>query len=214
MKAALSILALYNYDNSIFDIMVLPVGVVKDDVINNLLMELAEFEIIYASPVMIKSAIEFWSKKELPVWTKIYATTALSYEPLENLYRTENYTDDETRNLSGSNNQTRNVTETLTRSGTDTVKEYVSGFNETNSTLAKQRDDAAGIGSENSDTGTINNAMTDTGTIKNTRTADMHGSIGVITPQQMIKQEREVSEFNMCNYIIDSFKRRFCLLIY
>lgn len=46
------------------------------------------------------------------------------------------------------------------------------------------------------------------------RTARMWGNIGVTTTQQMIEEERRVSEFNISDYIIESFKRRFCLLIY
>lgn len=46
------------------------------------------------------------------------------------------------------------------------------------------------------------------------RTARMWGNNGVATTQQMIDEERRVSEFNISNYIIDSFKRRFCLLVY
>lgn len=46
------------------------------------------------------------------------------------------------------------------------------------------------------------------------RTARMWGNIGVTTTQQMIEEERRISKFNIQDYIIDSFKRRFCLLIY
>ena len=48
----------------------------------------------------------------------------------------------------------------------------------------------------------------------NKRVSRIWGNIGVTTSQQMIEEERRVSEFNIQNYIIDSFKRRFCLLIY
>lgn len=40
------------------------------------------------------------------------------------------------------------------------------------------------------------------------------GNIGVTTTQQMLEQERKIAEFNMINYIAQSFKQRFCLLIY
>lgn len=288
--ALLSILALYNYDNTIFDNMVLPLGVEKDDVTNNLLLELSELEVIYPNWDTMKAAIGFWSKKELPVWEKLAATTKFDYKPLENLYRTEEYTDKETRNLAGTNNESRDLagtdnetrnltgsnnetrdlaatdnetrdlaathdsitTGTTTNSGTDTQKEYVSGFNELTPTLGKQTEQTLGQGNtvngtvdnDSTDTGTVNKALTDTGTVNraltdtgtvekaltdtgtvnrdttdtgtvdNLRTASMHGSIGVITPQQMIEQERRVSQFNIVNYIIDSFKSRFCLLIY
>ena len=32
--------------------------------------------------------------------------------------------------------------------------------------------------------------------------------------QQMIEAEREVDKFNIYDFIVDSFKRRFCILVY
>ena len=46
------------------------------------------------------------------------------------------------------------------------------------------------------------------------RKARIWGNVGVTTTQQMIEEERRVSQFNISDYIIESFKRRFCLLIY
>lgn len=46
------------------------------------------------------------------------------------------------------------------------------------------------------------------------RSARMWGNIGVTTTQQMIEEERRVSQFNISDYIIESFIKRFCLLIY
>ena len=40
------------------------------------------------------------------------------------------------------------------------------------------------------------------------------GNIGVTTTQQMLEQERKIAEFNMISYIAQSFKQRFCILIY
>lgn len=47
-----------------------------------------------------------------------------------------------------------------------------------------------------------------------TRTGRTHGNIGVTTSQQMIEAERKVSEFNIIDYIIQSFKKRFCIMVY
>lgn len=43
----------------------------------------------------------------------------------------------------------------------------------------------------------------------------IHGNIGVTTSQQMLEQELELAP-KLCidDYIIDSFKRRFCLVVY
>ena len=46
------------------------------------------------------------------------------------------------------------------------------------------------------------------------RTARMWGNIGVTTTQQMIGEQRSVVKFNMMDYIIESFIKRFCLMVY
>ena len=40
------------------------------------------------------------------------------------------------------------------------------------------------------------------------------GNIGVTTTQAMIKEEREVAEYSTIYYIVNSFKKRFCLMVY
>ena len=48
-----------------------------------------------------------------------------------------------------------------------------------------------------------------------TRSSRIHGNIGVTTSQQMLEQELEVApKLNIMNIIIESFKNRFCLLVY
>lgn len=48
-----------------------------------------------------------------------------------------------------------------------------------------------------------------------THTSRIHGNIGVTTSQQMLEQELEVApKLNIMNIIIESFKNRFCLLVY
>lgn len=46
------------------------------------------------------------------------------------------------------------------------------------------------------------------------RTLHTHGNIGTMTVQQMIREERDISKFNLVDYIVDSFKQRFCILVY
>lgn len=40
------------------------------------------------------------------------------------------------------------------------------------------------------------------------------GNIGVTTSQEMLKQEIEISKFNVYDYIAQDFKSRFCLCVY
>lgn len=48
-----------------------------------------------------------------------------------------------------------------------------------------------------------------------THTSRIHGNIGVTTSQQMLESELELApKLNIMNIIIESFKNRFCLLVY
>lgn len=166
MAATMSLLAMYQYNERLFDGLRLPSGVNKDTLVDNLLAETAEFEILYADPEFMANMIAVWSEKELPVWEKMEETLHYDYDPISNYDRHEE----------------------STNSGESLGK--VAGYNA-------------------SDLVNSSGASTD---VK--RKARMWGNIGVTTTQQMIEEERRVSEFNISDYIIDSFKRRFCLLIY
>ena len=41
-----------------------------------------------------------------------------------------------------------------------------------------------------------------------------HGNIGVTTTQQLIREQRDIEQFNMYDIIIEDFKMRFCILVY
>lgn len=63
----------------------------------------------------------------------------------------------------------------------------------------------------------INNSGNRSGTDKNTVTRSSHiaGNIGVTTSQQMLEQELLVApKLNVYNYIMESFKNRFCLEVW
>ena len=50
---------------------------------------------------------------------------------------------------------------------------------------------------------------------KGTHTGRVHGNVGVTTSQQMLEQEIVIApKLNVYNYIIESFRQRFCLLVY
>ena len=55
---------------------------------------------------------------------------------------------------------------------------------------------------------------TDSGNLDNERDVREYGNIGVTTTQQMIEAERNLVKFNIYDFIIDSFKARFCVLVY
>lgn len=48
----------------------------------------------------------------------------------------------------------------------------------------------------------------------NTITTTRQGNIGVTSSQQLLQAERDVADFSTIKYIINSFKKRFCIMIY
>lgn len=108
MAATLSLLGLYEYDNTIFDRMQLPESIDKETVIENLLAETAEFEILYPNSVVLKYLLFQWSKKQKPVWEKLLATTKYEYDPISNYDRKEKWTNtgSSTGKVAGFNSET------------------------------------------------------------------------------------------------------------
>lgn len=201
IPATLSILGLYRYDNSIFDNLVTPFDD-NDNLIQNILMECAELEILYPDADFMKFAIGVWSQKQLPIWNKLYNTEKLEYNPLENANRTEETNDTTLINESNSGNNK------ATLDGNSTNTRQVFPF-DGNISQPQYIDDI--VPHQESD-----NNYTDNREGQNTFTSikTIKGSIGVVTPQEMITQERNISSFSTINYIIEQFKQRFCLVVY
>ena len=207
MSSTLSVLGLYNYDDTLFDNMVVPAGVDKTNVlIPNLLADLAELEVIYPDPEIMKTIIEVWSKKQLPVWSKLMDTVNLEYNPIYN--KDGYYEETETRDLANTNRITDRISGSVTDEGSNTIS--VSAFN-ANDFQNREKDTIENERREEAENTSVSNG-TDTGDI--TRERHEYGNIGVTTTQQMIKEEREVVQFNIVNYIIEDFKQRFCLMVY
>lgn len=214
-RSTLSIFGLYNYDNTIFDNFVVPESVDKDNVIENILIECAELECLFSSPDMMKFAIGSWSKKELFAWEKMDAALRAEYNPIENYDRKEIITDKETRDLTRDDTETRDLSAESTNSGTDTSTNQVSAFNDTDFSNKDKNTLEHGMKNNSKNTGTVGVVGTQKGTITNEHDNHTHGNIGITTSQQMIESEIALrSKYNIVSIIVESFKRRFCLLIY
>lgn len=123
----LSIMGLYNHDDTVLDLMQFPDAFTAaqiENVKNNILIECADFEFLYPAPAVAKSIIGIWSAKEKPYWNRIYNASLLEYNPIENYRRneTETITDGRTEEHSGSDTNRASGSDTNTASGSDTVK--------------------------------------------------------------------------------------------
>lgn len=81
----LSILGMYEHDETLFDGLAVPSGINKLDVVDNILIECAELEIIYPNIEILKRAINIWSASEQISWQKLYNTMTVEYNPIWNV---------------------------------------------------------------------------------------------------------------------------------
>ena len=196
--ANISILGLYNWDKTLFDLLTLPDELSKDDLINNICSRLAELELLYPNPEVMKGLIGVWSNSSQYEWNKLYQSMKLEYNPIDNYDRTET----RTLNSHGSGNSADGGSDRFSGNGTGKV----SGFN---SQTPVTRDENI-----NSSTNTYGKTNTESFTKIDTESIRSKGNIGVTTSQQMIQQERDIAKYNLYDIISEEFKLRFCILVY
>lgn len=212
--ANLSILGLYNYDPTIFDGLTIPTAdditdeadkvtdpfvPDKQTLIQYICMQLAEMELVYTKPEVVKTMIGIWSSVRLPVWKAIYNTLLYKYNPIWN--KDGEIIEDHDLTIEDDYNVTNLKTE-----HDGNVANEVTGYDSaTYSPNTRQVVDTS-----DTQNGNTNNVHTDTGTITRTE----HGNIGVTMTQEMIRQQREVVEFNLYDYILQDFKAQFCVAVW
>lgn len=190
MRATLSLMGMYEYDNTILDFFHYPdkwETVDKDVFVNKLLLDTAELEILYPDADIFKTAIKYWTAAEVQNWNKLYDTTVLKYNPIwnkdgtvteiEKHVKNNNYTDvtdgkiaDHSVTKGNQNTETSGNEKTNTTNNTN-EKDYVFGFNSESAAQSGQTvtDDTGRTNTDRSENiKTNNSANTDATTTNNT----------------------------------------------
>ena len=223
MKATLSILGLHKAtEGAIWDDLAVPEGVDQDVLVMSILAECAELEVLYPEPATMGTIIGLWSAAELPIWRKLYETTQLDYNPLWNkdALITETESRDHVSRDAGSENETFRSEGSSSRSQNDAATQtgQVSAYDATDF----QNRDKTSTSADSTEHVVANNEnRTDRSSNRETVDGDSRtfehretGNIGITSSQELVRQQREVVQFNIYDYIVQSFKRRFCLLVY
>lgn len=226
-RATMSIWGMYDYDNTLFDNLHLPTGVDADEVKNNILIETAELQVLYPDFGFFKWAIGEWSDKELPVWEKILEMQNANYNPIENYdrYDTEVESADRAKeNVKNDVVATTNSAKSKTVNNdinTSTNLEKVAGFNtdtlgvNSQNTASNSDTGESDVSGESTGASTQNTSDKGNETENRVKSLHSHGNIGVTTVAQMMREFAEVlPTVNTVTFIVESFKRRFCLLVY
>ena len=98
-----TLMGMYNYDNTIFNEMVLPTGIDADLFKSSLLIEKGEFEVLYPNPDFMKNAIKIWSAKWYRTFSEWLRGTQAQFNPIYNYDRYEEGWDDNKKKYSSIN---------------------------------------------------------------------------------------------------------------
>lgn len=84
VKAKLSVLGLYQWNNRIFADMALPEDVDGEILTWKILEECADLEVLYTDPDYMRASIYNWSSTMLPSWEKMQDALTAEYNPIWN----------------------------------------------------------------------------------------------------------------------------------
>lgn len=198
-RATLTILGLYQWDQTLFDGFTVPEQLDKDVLIDSIILECADLEITLPNYDIFKRMISSWSASRSNAWEHMYNALTEEYNALHNYDRTETHDDEWSNRRNSSMNQSSG--------GQDVLTSRTAAFN--GDSLATAGSDTTAYG------GTAN--TTDNGTESGSRdyTIRAYGNIGVTTSQQMLESEISLrSKYDMYDIITSEFKKKFCILIY
>lgn len=176
----------------------------------------------------------YFHKQFFMMWksqiSKLLDTTEYDYEPLENYRRVEDMKHTETDNrtetegITGESNSSDESSGSTNTSSdkSSTVEDKTSAFNESVYQPDKQSTDSGKA------TGTEQRSDTSSGTTKNKTDRNktegrnnsakddntIRGLNGLFTTQQLIKQEREVAEFNVYQWIVNKYMEELFICVF
>ena len=187
-----------NENDDLFKNLDLPEGLDKDTLTQNILLEGGEFEVLYADPIFMQSAIGVWSKREYDTFLRWVKALEIEYNPLENYDRHEDWTDTLD---SDSTSRSQGTVDTNSTSTLD-----VSAYDSTGYQPKDKTSDLIDTDTTDSNTSTLDNKARHTGHV--------HGNIGVTTSQQMLESELDLGYWNIYSRITEMFIKEFCIMIY
>ena len=186
----ISLLGLYNYDNSLFDNLSIPTMTIpspppavvytpdRDTLISIILEKSADFCAIYPDWDFMKFMIGVWSKNTAYMMATLWNTMNAKFNPMENFDKTSSISRSSSSNAGGT------VTNSQTAFNSDSFK----------------------------NTGKSESSETAGGT--ETITESTHGNIGVRSGQELIEQSRNIAMFKWYDVVSDDFINKFCIQLY
>lgn len=175
MGPKLSVIGLWNYDNTLFDTMQLPEGISMETVRLAIFHEAADFNVVYPDPQILKSMIGAWSAHRVAIWTRLKAVAEAQYDMLNNYDRKETESIGREEEHSIQTSQTTNTEESQT--GTDTTAQSGTDSTSQGGTVHNTGSDTGSKTAFDSNTLQVTDkeeaASTETRNLTDTRTLDL-----------------------------------------
>lgn len=210
-SAKITLIGMYNYDNTLFDLLSLPEDIDKQTLVDNILLRSGEFEVLYPDMDFLKYSIGAWSRKWQRTFDRWITALNLEYNPLENYDRQEDWTD--YRDVSGTESNSSSGSSSTSGSTGSTTTHNVSAYDAGNTYTPRDQDILSGTDSSSgssSMSGSGSHSLDD----DLTHSGRIHGNIGVTTSQQMLQSELDLGLWNIYEKITDLFLTEFVLPIY
>lgn len=223
IQATISLYTLDKYvqaigEESIFSSLTLPDGIDKDTLVNYILLESMDFESVYTDPAFLRDAISIWGKTNYRTFQKWYEAQQLTYNPIYNYDRYEEWTDKGTDNkttISGQKGKSDATNKELNTSN-GTQDHYVNPYDTNQLTEDEQ---VKNLTTDNINGTQVINSQIDTTGKEDGKSSGEHkghlwGNIGVTTSQQMLESEYDIAEWDIIKHITDMFVKKFCIMVY
>ena len=229
--ARLTLWGIYQYDKTLFDNIVLPEGIDKDNLVSDIMRNSGDLYPYHQVPEYLKRNITFWFSRRLFDFDRMYKSLRMDYSPIENYDRIEDIereyidsgTDTETLTLGSSTTSSHTGTDTDRTQGGGSNEKGVSAYNEDGYTNREKDEETH----NSNNTQTYNSSVTNTGSGSDktqtdygkqrteTENTHIHGNIGVTTSQQMIESEMSLrAKYDIYKIIAREFEREFLVQIY
>lgn len=231
----ITLYGMIQYDKTLFDGVVLPDGLNRDILINEIISRSGDLFPYYQSLPMLKINISYWFLRRRYDFEQMYKALTATYNPIENYNRHEtssrNYTNSgrdvterKYKDVNRREDTTTLGTQTTTISGGEST-EYVSAYN-TNEYANRNKTDNSSNGTtsnsgedkyvNSTNTSADDNSIVNYGAARDeTELLRAHGNIGVTTNQEMISAEEEMrTKYDLYAMIAELFEREFIVQIY
>ena len=184
------------WDGDLFDDIALPDGMDKTTLVNQIMLDNGLLEVIYPEHDLLKGLIKAHFLARQIDYQRLWDAVSQTYNPLYNLDRKNTLTEKTER--------TENTTGNTTSNTNQSTEQKVSAFD---SSTYQPSEQMTGNTSDTTD------ATTDSqGQDVHTLESHEEGSIGVITPQDMLRREFNIrKDWNIYKFISLDFRDNFMI---